>query len=441
MATRSRQQRAPQEPKITPASAEDVAKYTEGFALLQELEDVGHLKLGLQGQQGGGKSFTAALIAIGMTLDWGFGCPVGWFDTEKGSAFLKNKIEKETGWPLLGYRGRQMVKAIAFLEQCVEAGLQLCVFDSVTHIWQECKNSFILERNAKQKRNANDRRLSIDEIMTIKEAWAPFVDHVVNAPIHVICCGRLGFDWDYEDVDGSGELQLVKTGSKMKAETDFSYELDLVCEMTRRGKRIAPSASAAAAHENERRKGSKKRPAARAKRTVLTSTEEHVLVVKKDRFDVLDGVEIVDPKWDFFKRYTDKLTRGAHARIDIEPQTSHGMNDDGRDRHRQEKLDREILLEKIKAEMQRCYPSQTADDKKARAEVMERYFSTRSWTEIAETIGFFDLKAGWQEMSKNLGQEFPRQPRQPRGGGSDNGKGAPVETPAQGSDREEAAAS
>ena len=50
----------------------------------------------------------------------------------------------------------------------------------------------------------------------------------------MIVCGRAGFEYDFQEKeDGSGRKELVKTGVKMKAESEFGYEPSLLVHMER----------------------------------------------------------------------------------------------------------------------------------------------------------------------------------------------------------------
>ena len=49
----------------------------------------------------------------------------------------------------------------------------------------------------------------------------------LNSPLHIVLCGRAGFDWDFNETegdDGSIKKELVKTGVKMRVESQFGFE-------------------------------------------------------------------------------------------------------------------------------------------------------------------------------------------------------------------------
>lgn len=356
------------------------------FDLLQELGGIGEFKCGLLGGAGAGKSFTAIEIAIGLKKFWELPGPIAMFDTEKGSAFLRDRVKKETGQDLVGYLGRSRDKLLRWLDQVVKAGVSVAVIDSITHVSDNVRDSFVNQRNRNQN-NRKDRRLQIDEIMAVQDAWKPVVDAILNASVHLICCGRLGFEWGHEDIDGSGNLQLVRTDRKMKAMGGFGYELDLICDLERQTKRVAPGKS--------------------RKATVLTDESIHLLTVVKDRFDELDGAQVTDPTFDFFKPYIDKLDRGASCQVDTITETDHGLEGSTTNKWRREKQDRAILCEKIKEEMERCWTGSGKAEKAAKADHAEAFFGTRSWTEMSETMDVGDLQSGWIKLYRYCRAKFP----------------------------------
>src|SRR5262245_8116413 len=81
----------------------------------------GFLKAGFLGFPGSGKTYTAALLAIGVRKSMGLEGPIAMFDTEGGSEYIAPLIRKETGKDLLGFKGRQFDALCKMAEECVAA--------------------------------------------------------------------------------------------------------------------------------------------------------------------------------------------------------------------------------------------------------------------------------------------------------------------------------
>jgi hypothetical protein len=66
-----------------------------------------------------------------------------------------------------------------------------------------------------------------------------------------------------------------------------------------------------------------------------------------------------------------------------------------------EKKNREIWAEELAELLKKYYPSQSAEDKSKRAELLERYFDTRAWSRI-ETMRADDIKSGFAAIKEDL---------------------------------------
>jgi hypothetical protein len=229
--------------------------------------------------------------------------------------------------------------------------------DSITHPWRELCDAYLKGINdvRRAKGQSSRQRLEFADWANIKAQWAPWTDWYLNSRMHVIVCGRLGYDWDFQErEDGSGR-DLVKTGVKMKTESEFGFEPSLLVEM-----------------ERVQEVGDSRRLVHRA--TVLG-----------DRFGVLDAQVSDNPGFAFFKPHIDCLVPGAHAPVDTEIKTDTGATDDGDTAWSAERRRRTILCEEIQGELLRRWPGQTAVEKAAKMEAIEAAFSTRSWTKVENT--------------------------------------------------------
>ena len=194
------------------------------MAFTKATKQVAYAKIGGFGPMGSGKTTLMALLSIYLSKTYHGGAPVAFLDTEKGSDFVKPYFDQE-GVEFLVDKTRAFVDLRDAHAQALKLGACVLVADSLTHYWQE------LLRSVKGER----KRLDIKLIGEAKERWSEFTENYDRALIHWMVAGRLGYDWenvDIEDEDGNIKNELLKGQSKMKAEGDFSYEPDLVLELS-----------------------------------------------------------------------------------------------------------------------------------------------------------------------------------------------------------------
>src|SRR3990167_3393095 len=212
-----------------------------------------YLKMGIIGLAGSGKTFTASHTAIGLVniikeknLKES-GKPVYFADTETGSSYVKHHFES-CGIELATAKTRAFSDLINIVNE-EEADASVLILDSISHFWREFTESY-----AKKK---NTNRLEFKDWDYLKTEWGKFTDRFVNSKLHIIMCGRMGYEYDFF-TDDDGKRQLEKTAVKMKAETETGYEPSLLVWMER----------------------------SMDLKTNKVIREAHVL---KERFDVIDG--------------------------------------------------------------------------------------------------------------------------------------------------------
>jgi hypothetical protein len=229
-----------------------------------------------------------------------------------------------------------------------------------------------LEKKGRAKRS----RLEFQDWGPIKAEWEKFSNLYLNIPMHVIICGRAGYDYDYEDVEGrdDGKKQLVKTGVKMKTEGEFGYEPSLLIQM----ERIQQAADGS-----------------------LLPYIVHRATVIKDRFGVLDGKSADNPGFEFFKPFVDQLTVGSHAAVPTDRQTDLKVDESGDAEWQRERKLRTIFCEEIQGRLVAIWPGQSAEDKKAKGAIIHKMFGTHSWTSVESTCSEI-LKAALDQMDKTI---------------------------------------
>lgn len=336
------------------------------MSLLRSLDDApAYLKAGFLGFQKSGKTYTAAELAIGTRAFFKLDGPIAFFDTEGGSAYLRDKVKAATGKSLVGLRSRSFDDLMLIGHDCVKDKVSVLLVDSVTHVWADVCESYLdqLNKLRRSKGWSAQKKLEFQDWSAVKRKWGEWTDFYLNAPLHIIICGRAGHMYDMEKNEETGKRELVKTGTKMKAEGEFGFEPSLLVEM----EAIALTAG--------------------------DKAKVHRATVLGDRFSVIDGKTQDDPTFAFFEPFVRRLVPGSDTSIDTRLKTDMGIEDDGAEYRRR----KTIILEKIEEEFVRKWPGQTKDEKSAKAAALEKVFGTRSWTEVTGfrmerlTQGYADL--------------------------------------------------
>ena len=318
-----------------------------------------YLKQGLMGFAGSGKTWTASLTASGLVLlmrERGMeqgNKPVAFLDTETGSDYVKPKLFTEKNIDLVVSKTRAFKDLIPAIEEA-EKECSVLIIDSLTHFWREFTEAY--------QRKRNRSRLQFQDWAYLKSEWGKFTDAYVNSALHIILCGRAGFEYDYfEDDDGKKELQ--KTGIKMKAETETGYEPSLLILMERQ---------------------------------VDTDTKKvnrvgHVL---KDRFDVIDGKTFVKPTFEDFLPHIERLNLGGkQLGVDTSRTSDDMIRQDGKPEWKYREEQKEIVLDEIAEVIKKHHSGSSEAAKKSRGDLMEEVFKTRSW-KVIQTLHLDTLKAG-----------------------------------------------
>ena len=331
-------------------------------------QQLAYAKVGFLGFQGSGKSFTAKNVAIGlhhhcnelgsMKPD----TPVFFMDTETGSDWMIQCFEAED-IPIMVDKTRAFKRLIPAVQEVEQAG-GILIIDSLTHFWNELSESF-----SKKKRRKFG--LTFPDWTELKLEWQKFQDLFVNSKCHIIICGRAGYEWNFFENDG-GKKELEKTGVKMKAGGDMGYEPSLLVYME---------------HEQ-----------------VLDKQDRVTEIINwgtvwKDRSNNINGKSFRYPKFsDFLPHFEAINIGGVHVGVDLS-QDSTELVPDSDNQWFKDKEEKKVVLDEIQCHLVKLHPSTKADDKKAKADLLEKYFGTRSWARV-ETMALEDLKRNYLQMTK-----------------------------------------
>jgi hypothetical protein len=332
------------------------------------VNDQAYAKIGILGLQGSGKTYTAAEITVGLRrllVEKGLpggSQPIFMNDTETGSSWLADRFAQE-GIPFEVSKTRSFRDLLTDGQQVAEVN-GIWLIDSITHYWNELMEAY--------KRKHNRKRLTINDFGAVKSLWARFTDLYVNSAAHIVMCGRQGYEYDFFE-DDDGKKQLEKTAVKMKAEGETGYEPSLLIVMER--------------HQELDSRG-------KIERVFRTA------YILKDRANVIDGKSFENPTFEDFGPHIAKLNLGGnHLGVDTS-RTSDSIID-REESWKYEAEQRQILQEEITELIKKYHPSQTADDKASRIDLLEEFFSTRSWKKV-ETFSLQELKVAYNRLHNKL---------------------------------------
>jgi len=343
-----------------------------------------YLKVGILGFAGSGKTHTATLLAIGTRARFNITGPIAFFDTENSTPYISARVEAETGKPLLAVKSRSLDDLKATVAECVKEGVSVLIVDSVTHVWREVCDTYLARLNASRKANRMQPldRLEFQHWSALKspEMWGGWTDILLNSPLHIIVCGRAGYDYDFE-TDEKGRKQLVKTGVKMKAEGEFGYEPSLVVEMT-------------------------------ATQTMNGETVEridHEALILKDRFDTINGQTFINPTFASFLPHVEKLRPDGSVGVDTSRKTEIVVDEAGNNEWHREKRQREIVMEEALAVLDVAGLGGTSNEARTmRPVVMTECFGTASKTAL-EGMRSEVLREGLAKLRVRLADYKPKE--------------------------------
>lgn len=329
-----------------------------------------YAKVGIMGFAGSGKTYTATEFAIGLVehmrnieLEIG-NRPAVFLDTETGSDWVTPKF-KGAEIDIFTAKTRAFSDLVPAIKEA-EQEASVMIIDSISHFWKDLTESYM--------RKKNRTRLQFQDWNVLKTEWGRFTDVFVNSDAHIILCGRAGYEYDYFE-DDAGKKELHKTGVKMKAETETGYEPSLLMLMER-------------VHDME------------------TNKVHRTCDILKDRSTYLDGKQFINPKFEDFKQHIDFLNLGGkQLGVDTERNSDDMFDDDGQPEWKRKKLEKEILLDETKELLIKHHPSSSGADKKAKGDLLEKHFGTRSWARL-ENSSLDAIQHGYEHLYTDL--EIPK---------------------------------
>lgn len=320
-----------------------------------------YMKVAAHGIAGSGKTYTCARIAGAIHTLRKSIKPLVIFDTETSSKFLKPYFA-EHNIPVLVKESRQLADLITTMQFCEDGNADVLLIDSITHVWENFLEAF----KAKKGRSF----LQFQDWGTIKPYWkSQFSDRVVMGRYDITFTGRQGDTYETVE-DENGKKELVKSGVKMKAETDTAYEPDLLLMMERNQE-----------YDKDH--------------NLITYRTAQVL---KDRSALIDGKVFRNPTFKDFKPVYDWLTTDVSSPIQTQGGDDRDLVNSEED-HREERNRQKIMLERVWAILDKHAGGTKKEDKARRLELMELAFHGET-SELAVSQMSLDQLAGAYDTLK-----------------------------------------
>lgn len=173
------------------------------------------IKLALQAPSGAGKTYSALLLASGLT-DFS---KVAVIDTENHSADLYSHLGNYNVLQLeKPYSPERYIEAI---ETCEKAGMEVIIIDSITHEWDG--SGGILEVHGNMMGN------SFTNWAKMTPRHNAFVNKILQSPCHII--GTIRTKQDYVLNDKNGKMVPEKIGLKGITRDGFDFEMTIVFDI------------------------------------------------------------------------------------------------------------------------------------------------------------------------------------------------------------------
>lgn len=180
------------------------------------------LRLGLSGASGFGKTYSALLLAFGMTNDWS---KIAVIDTENGSAELYSDLGEYNVITLTApFSPERYIEAI---QTCERAEMEVIIIDSITHEWEGKGGCLEI---ADQVTQASTSKNSYAAWAKVTPRHQRFIDSILQSRCHVITTVRR--KQDYDMVKNGNKTEIVKVGMKEVTREGFEYELTVNFELT-----------------------------------------------------------------------------------------------------------------------------------------------------------------------------------------------------------------
>jgi hypothetical protein len=173
------------------------------------------IRLGLSAVSGGGKTFSAILVAKGLTGDLS---KVAIIDTENGSADLYMHLGEYNVLPLTApFTPERYIEAI---KVCEQAGMEVIIIDSISHEWDGKGGCLEIVESFGGK---------YQDWAKVTPRHQAFISAILHSTAHIITTVRR--KQDYEMIKDGNKMKVEKAGLREITREGFEYELTANLEM------------------------------------------------------------------------------------------------------------------------------------------------------------------------------------------------------------------
>lgn len=319
-----------------------MSKYENFFTDLANT--MSYLKAAAEGAAGTGKTWTMALIAVGLYKRIKSEKPIVIFDSEEAAKFLKN-LFAENDIPAIVKNSQTLSDLAKTIDYCHEGNSDILIIDSMTPVYEGFLDAFRLKKG---------RPIQFNDWSEIKPIWRrEFRHRYVTAKCHALFTGREGYTYEYQTNEDTGKRELVKTGVKMKAEGDTAYEPDLLIRMERFEK-------------------------------ILDGEKKDIwreATVIKGRGGLVDGGVFRNPTYENFEPMVEYLLEDQSERPETISHDDSHLIVDGENMSKERRAKTETL-EEVWATFDKLGLGTGKDDKQRKVTILERIFMTKSKSKI-----------------------------------------------------------
>lgn len=174
------------------------------------------LRIGLSGASGFGKTYSALLLAYGITNDWS---KIAIIDTENGSANLYAELGSYNTVALHApYAPERYIEAI---ELCEKAQMEVVIVDSITQEWSGTGGCLQIQEQLGGR---------FHDWAKVTPRHQAFIDKILQSNCHIITTVRRKTDYSL-DIGSNGKSKVIKHGTKEVTREGWEYELTVNFEL------------------------------------------------------------------------------------------------------------------------------------------------------------------------------------------------------------------
>jgi len=186
------------------------------------------MRLSLAAPSGFGKTTSALMIAYGMTNDWD---KIAVIDTENGTASYYSNHVFPNGFKVGEFNTIQLSppytpeKYSEGIKECENAGMEVIILDSVTHVWQG--EGGLLEYNSSLGSN------TFQNWAKTTPRYQKWLNSILFSKCHIITTNRK--KQAYALVQENGKNKVEKKGMEDQIRDGYDYEMTIAFEIINDG--------------------------------------------------------------------------------------------------------------------------------------------------------------------------------------------------------------